>query len=179
MPRSIHVHDGAAWRKAKGIWVHDGVAWRKAKGFSAHDGAAWRLSGASAPANFAPGTISSSRFGAIEAVVWASFGTDGTITLYSDTEGTRYAAWFESPEAGAGNAYWIRATLQSGLAPSFGQSLGGWLPLSSARDWGYSSGTSGYTSGRSGTLLFQIAADAGGTNIVCSGQIGFSTFRES
>lgn len=179
MPRAIFVHDGAAWRKARNLWVHDGAAWRKATRLHVHDGAAWRESGTSAPVNFSPGQVDVDAYGPSASSVYANFGSDGTITLYSSSEGTRYAYWFDAPEASAGNSYWIRASVQSGAKPSSGNALDQWLSLSGSPTWHYNSGSSGAVSQRSGTLSFQIASDAGGGNIVCSGTIGFRAYREA
>jgi hypothetical protein len=90
--------------------------------------------------------------------------------LYSD--GTGLAAgdsntnfnWGTPTTSGAGNSYWVRATLSSGSTPS-GSALNTWHQLSTTRGWSVfrSSGSVGTTTS---VLTVQIATDSGGSNII-------------
>jgi hypothetical protein len=75
--------------------------------------------------------------------------------------------WF-GPGNAVGANYWVRATLTAGTAPTGGSGTGTWLQLSSARSWSKTQSTIGSTSS---TLLIEVATDAGGVNVVCSGSI--------
>lgn len=100
-----------------------------------------------------------------------SFNTDGSITSTGTTTGSGpnlgHSKWFIPLSAGIGSSYWIRATLSSGNAWTSG-TMGSWIQLSSIRTW-----TTNAAGGsvKSNVTLFEIASDAGGSNIVATGSI--------
>lgn len=115
------------------------------------------------------------------ATATVSFYADGYLSGSINGTGSNGASgdnWFMPNETGIGSSYWIRATLSSGSTPNNGNpGIGTWLQLNTTRTWGYSSG-GGTIGTRTGTLLFQIASDSGGTNIVASGSFDFSVYNE-
>lgn len=181
MARAFYMNDGAAWRQARSLWVHDGTAWRKARAVYVHDGTAWRQSAASQPVNFG-GSVEAYRVSASgAAAVSVAFQADGSIALTrtESVQSTTYASWYDANEAGIGAGYWIRATLQSGSAPSSGLVLGTWYQLSAERSWTYTTTTTGAINTRAGRLLFEISSDSAGSAIVCSGSYDISATRET
>ncbi len=87
--------------------------------------------------------------------------SDGTVTRTgNETFGTP-PGWFSPTTAGAGNSYWLRATVTSG-SPTTG-TYNTWLALSSNRTFGVSRASTGTTTA---DITFEIATDSGGTNII-------------
>lgn len=183
----LHYKDGGTWRRAKELHYRDGGTWRKLKEAWYRDGGTWRkiFSGAS-PVSLFGGNLVAAGFPYVGAVtITLTAGTDGTFSATATVDAaisfTNDAAgdlWFAPAEAGIGTAYWVRATLTSGSAPSSG-TTGAWQQLSTARAWAYNSGTGGPSSSRSGTLLLEISSDSGGASIVASGSYYIEASRES
>jgi len=178
MGRALHFNDGAAWRRARALWVHDGAAWRKARAVYVHDGTGWRQSAASQPTNFS-GRAADYFIGMIGASACScSIDSDGYVS-FSGNESGPNTVWYDAPVSGIGAEHWVRATVVSGQSPNNGSAMNTWLPLGGVQGWGYATSQQGATAGRSGTLRFDISSDAVGNNIVCSGTVEFSAFREA
>lgn len=104
-----------------------------------------------------------------------TYHTDGTISRTIDgpvvigtVGGSR---WYNPTTVGIGTTHWIRATATDVVnsAPNAGSGVGTWLQLTSDRFWevnlnDFVGGGSSQT--RFVRLLFEIATDSGGSNIV-------------
>jgi hypothetical protein len=101
-------------------------------------------------------------FGVTSALASYDLYSDGTAVAVGDS--TTNFNWGSPTTAGAGNSYWVRATLSSGSTPS-GSALNTWHQLSIARGWSVfrSSSSVGTTTS---VLTMQIATDSGGSNII-------------
>jgi len=109
------------------------------------------------------------------------FNSDGT--LIGDTQPpvvtTLTQNWFAPTTPGIGSSYWIRATLLSGPTPNTNNvspPFGVWYSLSGSPQWGHNINPLGDALIE---ILFEIATDAGGSNIVASGQYNFSMIIEA
>lgn len=100
-------------------------------------------------------------FGVSSALASYDLFSDGTAQAVGDS--TTNFNWGTPTTAGAGNSYWVRATLSSGSTPS--GTLNTWLQLSTTRGWSVfrSSSSVGTTTS---VLTIQIATDSGGSNII-------------
>jgi hypothetical protein len=95
-------------------------------------------------------------------------GSGGTVTAVGDIAGSLDSYNWIDPTTGS-TTHYVRATLTSGTFSS--GTAGSWLALTSDRAWyvGVSSQIA-----KSATATFEIATDAGGTNIVASGTVTLS-----
>ncbi len=130
-------------------------------------------------ARFAGATLSDVAAGRT-AIVGVRFNTDGTLEL--NQNGITSTTWYGQPVADIGALFWVRGTLQSGSPnPSGIEPLGSWLPLSVAsnpagKNWSWSQSTVGTITA---TVLYELATDAGGANIVASGTFNLTAQRTS
>jgi hypothetical protein len=102
------------------------------------------------------------------------FNNNGTVDRRAQATFTTVHNWFNPPGGTPGASYWARLTVNSGTGPS-GSPIGSWVAISTAPQWTLSRSTSGTTSG---SYTIQIAADAGGANIVASGAYSISVLRD-
>lgn len=99
------------------------------------------------------------------AAAWVIFDVDGEETGYKGNNvNIHTSSWYSPTTANVGQSYWIRATLQTGVAPTTISSdvLDTWLPLTTLRSWVYTVANGV----KAGTLRIQIAADSAGSSIV-------------
>lgn len=96
--------------------------------------------------------------------------SDGSITVADYT--TAFSAggtyWYTPITGGIGASYWVRATAVDTGAGNRVGTLNSWLQLNSDRVWSVDTSIGGY--GLWG-LKIEIATDAGGSNIVCTGYV--------
>jgi len=114
------------------------------------------------------GTSYATRIGA-SCTVSLFFNSDGTVSATktaaaSWNTGPVAHNWFNPTLAGAGNAYWVRATINSGSLTS--GTTGAWTSLASNQSWVVTKAVIGVLSCN---MTIEIASDSGGANIVTSG----------
>src|SRR6516164_730751 len=149
--KEFYYNDGTAVRKIKEGWYNDGAAVRKffVGGDINSSFAAWDAFGTSSPGTAASGTL--------------TFKSDGSVTgsgLNINSTAPGSGNWFTPTTTGIGSGYWIRATATSGSITT--GVMNSWLQLSSNASW-----TKNATSGAGSVVItFEIATDAGGSNIV-------------
>lgn len=94
-------------------------------------------------------------------------GSNGVVTVTGDNAGTISTYNWITPTTGS-TTHYVRATLSSGTFTS--GTTGSWLALTSNRLWSVRQTSGGF---RTTTATFEIATDAGGTNVVASGVVTF------
>ena len=83
--------------------------------------------------------------------------------------------WADPIQAGLGSRYWWKGIQTTGNGTYAGSTLGAWLALSGAPHVGMTAAPLGQA--RNLNFTYQIASDAGGTNIVGSGTIALDSER--
>lgn len=152
--REFYYNDGGGVRKIKEAWYNDGTGVRKF--FSESTGtivspfSAWNVFSTTA----GPSGLTSAML---------TFATDGTVfgsTTLTDDSLAGSLNWFTPTQAGAGNSYWIRATVTSGSITT--GVVGSWVPLTSNSFW-----TKSASSGSAScTLTIEISSDDHGGTVV-------------
>lgn len=163
------MNDAGTWRKAKAVWGNDGGVWRKAKEIWAKDGATWRkvfsgftLVGGNVPADVV--TLSTAPS--------ITYQSDGTLTT---TGLVGSGSWGTPTEAGVGSGFWINVAAGTGTGVMSSGTFGSWVQLSISRTWAMTAAPNGQF--RSRTCPYQISSDSGGSVVVASGNLLFSSDR--
>lgn len=154
------VHVAGGWKGLPEAYVHVAGGWKLV-----HLAAAPILTGSAGTPNVDDHQILTPG----PALAGWTFATTGDLTRVTG-DAWNQPEWYgqtgDTTHQAPDQTYYIRATLDSGTAPSAGPTLGSWFALTTEREWSWTRGTVGVTSG---VLQIDIAADAGGTDIVATG----------
>jgi hypothetical protein len=171
MPAEFHAFD-TAWRKATSLAVKDsGGTLRTLTEAHYHDGTAWRQVFSAFTVNIP--AVQPQNFDASAVDIF--FGNEGDLDYDVNSIITDGGSWGSPETPGVGASYWLRGTLGVGNGTMNGAALGVWHSLSSARQFWMSAAPAGVS--RERTVLFEIATDSGGSNIIDSQNITFTSDR--
>jgi len=169
-----HVKVSSTWKALTGLHTKVGSTWKEIKNGYIKVGSSWKNFYTSAEvilrgSSGSPITDFDFETFPTDAAAGWSFQSSGDLTKASGAAYNQpewYGSALDTTHQTPDQTYYIRATLDSGVAPSTGPALNTWLSLASSRAWVWSQSGLGTTEG---TLKIEIASDALGTDIVATG----------